>query len=71
MIVNLNVKDAWHAGLFGWIQNGATVKNLVIRNASVSSVSQDSESVSPHNPQAYPESWLPTVQPVAPFPTAR
>lgn len=53
VIVNLNVKDAWYAGLFGWIQNGATVKNLVIRNASVSSVSQDSESVSPHNPQAY------------------
>lgn len=53
VIVNLNVKDAWHAGLFGWIQNGATVKNLVIRNASVSSVSQDEASVSPHNPQAY------------------
>ena len=52
-IVNLNVKDAWYAGLFGWIQNGATVKNLVIRNASVSSVSQDSESVKPHNPEAY------------------
>ena len=52
-IVNLSVKDAWYAGLFGWIQNGATVKNLVIRNASVSSVSQDSESVRPHNPEAY------------------
>ena len=53
VIVNLNVKDAWHAGLFGWIQNGATVKNLVIRNASVSSVSQDEASASPHNPEAY------------------
>ena len=53
VIVNLNVKDAWHAGLFGWIQNGATVKNLVIRNATISSVSQDSESVKPHNPEAY------------------
>ena len=53
VIVNLSVKDAWYAGLFGWIRNGATVKNLVIRNASVSSVSQDSESVKPHNPEAY------------------
>lgn len=53
VIVNLNVKDAWYAGLFGWIQNGATVKNLVIRNASVSSVSQDPASANPHNPQAY------------------
>ena len=53
VIVNLNVKDGWHAGLFGWIQNGATVKNLVIRNATISSVSQDSESVKPHNPEAY------------------
>ena len=52
-IVNLSVKDGWHAGLFGWIQNGATVKNLVIRNANISSVSQDSESVKPHNPEAY------------------
>ena len=52
-IVNLSVKDAWHAGLFGWIQNGATVKNLVIRNATISSVSQDKGSVSPHNPEAY------------------
>ena len=52
-IVNLSVKDGWHAGLFGWIQNGATVKNLVIRNATISSVSQDSESVKPHNPEAY------------------
>jgi len=53
VIVNLSVKDAWYAGLFGWIQNGATVKNLVIRNATISSVSQDSESVKPHNPEAY------------------
>ena len=52
-IVNLNVKDAWYAGLFGWIQNGATVKNLVIRNATISSVSQDKGSVYPHNPEAY------------------
>ena len=51
MIVNLNVKGAGRfAGLFGWIQNGATVENLVIRNASVSSVAPDSET---QNPEAY------------------
>ena len=53
VIVNLNVKDAWHAGLFGWIQNGATVKNLVIRNATISSVAPDSESSATQNTEAY------------------
>lgn len=51
VIVNLNVKGAGRfAGLFGWIRNGATVKNLVIRNASVSAVSPGSET---QNPEAY------------------
>ena len=51
VIVNLNVKGAGRfAGLFGWIRNGATVKNLVIRNASVSAVAPDSET---KNPEAY------------------
>ena len=51
VIVNLNVKGAGRfAGLFGWIRNGATVKNLVIRNASVSAVSPGSET---KNPEAY------------------
>ena len=54
VIVNLNVKGTDRfAGLFGWIQNGATVKNLVIRNATISSVSQDSESSATQNPEAY------------------
>ena len=51
VIVNLNVKGAGRfAGLFGWMRNGATVKNLVIRNASVSAVAPDSET---KNPEAY------------------
>lgn len=53
VIINLNVSDVQYAGLFGCVQNGATIKDLVIRNASVSSVSQDPESVKPHNPEAY------------------
>ena len=54
VIVNLNVKGAGRfAGLFGWIRNGATVKNLVIRNASVSAVSPGSESSETQNMEAY------------------
>ena len=54
VIVNLNVKGAGRfAGLFGWIRNGATVKNLVIRNASVSAVAPDSESAATQNTEAY------------------
>ena len=54
VIVNLNVKGAGRfAGLFGWMRNGATVKNLVIRNASVSAVSPGSESSETQNMEAY------------------